>query len=122
MVLLAQLPKRNRPPKAEVEIFMIRSCLGEIVGTEGMQHLELGRQVKVTEDMARQLTRWAGSAYFVHGEDDDTTDKHYTLTPERRAPAECEQRMRQQMVAKRKEEEAFVQASRRALIEKYGVL
>jgi hypothetical protein len=120
MVLLAQIPKRNGPPKAEVEVFIIRSCLGEVVGTPGMQHLELGSKFKVSEDMAMQLTRVAGAAFFVDAEDDDSQDKRYTLTPQRRAPAESEQKLRRARAAQREEEEAFARASRRALIEKYG--
>ena len=55
MVLLAQRPKEKRAPKEQVEVFIIRNCLGPVVGVEGMQHLELGSRVKVTEEVARQL-------------------------------------------------------------------
>ena len=120
MVLLAQRPKEKRAPKEQVEVFIIRNCLGPVVGVEGMQHLELGSRVKVTEEVARQLTRWGEAALYVDPTDDESPDKTYTLTKARAAPAESEMKLRQARDAQRAEEEAFAKASRRALIEKYG--
>lgn len=120
MVILAQRPQGQRVPKAEVEVVITRSCQGRSVGSESMQHLELGSRVKVAEAEAYQLVVIAGAALYVSRADDETEGKIYTLTPAHQATLDCEVAMRKQRADERAEEEAFARASRRAVIDRFG--
>lgn len=122
MVLLAQIPKKQRPPKAEVSIIIKRSCTGRLVGQEGMSHLELGSRVKVSEEEARQLVWYADSAYYLDREDDESVDKILTLTPEREAPIKCEMELRAARQQQSEEEARIARAQHQELLAKYGSL
>lgn len=122
MVLLAQIPKRQRPPKASVPIIISRSCQGHLAGKTEMSHLELGSRVDVSEEEARQLVWWAGSALYVDSDDDDSPNKAYTLTPAREAPIKCEMALRAARKQQREEEERIARAQHQELLAKYGSL
>lgn len=120
MVLLAKAKPARRDPKPFVEVIISRSCQGRTIDSTGIEHLELGRVVKVTEDEGRQLTLWAGAALYVSAEDDPTDDKFFTVNDARRAAINCELKQRKDREAQRAEDEAFARAQRLALIERYS--
>lgn len=122
MVLLAQTPKKQRVPKAAVTVMISRPCQGRLAGQEGMSHLELGDRVEVSEDEARQLVVWAGSAFYVDAEDDETPNKANTLTSAREAPIKCEMELRAARKKQRDEEERIARAQHQELLAKYGSL
>jgi hypothetical protein len=120
MVLLAQIPKTRRTPKAEVEVIIIRACLGRPVGCGEVQHLEIGQRVKVNEAESRQLVWAAGAALYVDADDDASSTRQFTLTKEALAAIEANAASLREREQGRAEDLAYQRAQRRQLIEKYG--
>lgn len=119
MVLLAKHLSAQRPAGAAVEVIIIRSCQGFIIGTEQIQHLALGERHRVSCDDAYQLAV-GGAALYVNEADDPTPSAGFTLTSERLASIEVERKMIADRDEVRAEEQRFIAAQRRALIEKFG--
>lgn len=120
MVLLATPIKSKRAAKVAVEVIILRSCVGRPLGSDGVQHLELGSRVKVEPKEAETLVLWGGgAAKFADPADDDTPGRIYTVTPEDQAAIRCTMEQRAQRQAEQDELRRFQQAERRALIDKY---
>ena len=119
MVLLATPPKATRPKKAEVEVLIVRSCLGKLHNVEGLKHLDFGSRIKVAGDGVRDLIQ-SGAALYTSKEDDENIFYAHTVTPAIQSAVESELRLRQEAEKRRAEGEAYTRAQRLALIEKYG--
>lgn len=119
MVLLSNQPKA-KSRKERVAVIIKRPVQGEVIGSDGLRHLELGSRVEVSEETARMLAVLAGAAVYVDRDDDPSSNGAYTVTPLVQAAIDSELALIRKRDAAQAHALAIRQASEQALLEKYG--
>jgi hypothetical protein len=117
MVLLAQTPKNNKPKKLAVRVIIKSPCLGRRTNRAQMEHLDFGLEADFEEDDARELVVQCGRGWYMHPIDDPTSEKDYTITPERKSAIDCELRMRAERDVEKSEDQLIKRVARRELLQ-----